>query len=253
MKKPTFLLILNILSSVLIAQREHLKVVFDNETLDNHDTIYHFDKWKGTIDKIVFEITADIPLYTEDIEFYLDGEVRGCDKHRQLLRVNPSRVTKDFKYLITIRNFEYSTVSLRVQNYKYNFYSFVVLHDTEPKDLITDIVWKHPIQANRDDKTGISTALKTYFVNLEINTSEPIGLDDLRFSINGKYYNIENTKKKLSKTIFYSGAYALWKYDYTQELPLEEGVNTIQLEVHLSKVIPQRPKYYSTILYIKKE
>ena len=210
------------------------------------------EKSRADSEKIIFEIDADIPLYTEDIEFYLNGEYRTCDKHRELLRVNPSRSSKSFKYLISIRNFDYSTVSLRVKNYKYNFYNLIVLRETKIVGLVTDILWKHPIQANREDKTGISTTLKTYFVNLEINTSEPIGPEDLTFIINDVPYGMENTKQKLSKTIFYSGEYALMKYDYTQELPLEEGVNKIQLEIYHSKLIPQRPKRYSTILYIKK-
>jgi len=253
--KRLFILFLSLLSiTSTFAQSSQLYATYNDITLKlNNEQRHKLEVFNLSLIKL--DIESKTKLYIEDITGNLKDSNQPLTDNIQLVEVNPSRSTewKNYQIIFQFKNDKNKVdIDLFIKNETID--KAITLQFYKKKSpLDISITWKAPIQANRDDKTGIETMLPKYVINLEINSSEPLLEKDFRTLLNDSYQkNKVTTRKITARSIIGNNGKTIYQYDYTCEVELYEGVNKVKLEIATKEYVPEQKKSYSSVLYLNK-
>ena len=254
MKKCTITLLLLCATLFAFAQSNELNISFHNIKLKLDNDREHMLEVSDFL-LIKLKIETQQTLSIEDFSIEIDNRFLDFGERIQLVEVNPSRNTtwKTYQLIFKLNNDknaidinfniknEVLDNSMRLQFYK------------NKSNINVSVRWKTPVQANREDKTGVETILDKYVVNLEINSSEPLLADNFKILLNGVYQKGKISPRKVkAKAIIGKENETTYQYDYICEVELFDGINQIKLEVETKHYLPHQQKFYSTILYVNK-
>ena len=254
MKKGIFTLSFLCCVIFVLAQSNQLNVAYNNTKLqldnDKKHMLEAFD-----LSLIELTIETELTLYIEDFEVSFNNSFQKLDKKAQLIEVNPSKNVRWKTYQLVFRlenDQNLVDIGFFIKNEVLSH--FMKLHFYKKiSDLDISIVWKTPIQANREDKTGVETILPKYVVNLEINSSEPLLEDNFKILLDDTYQEDRVTPHKIkAKGIAGKNGKTIYQYSYTCDVTLIEGVNKVKLELITKHYLPQQEKFYSSVLYLNK-
>ena len=196
-------------SNQLDISYEKIKLKLDNERKHELEV---FD-----LSLIRLNIETKQALHIEDFKIKIDNSVQKIDEKIQLIEVNPSEKKMEKTYQLIFKldiGKNKLDIDFVIKNHaldhsmKIQFYS-----NNNPLDI--SMVWKAPIQANKEDKTGIETILPKYVVNLEVNSSEPLLENDFKILLNDAYQKGKvSPRKTKGQTIIGKSRQTIYQYDY---------------------------------------
>lgn len=254
MKKLIAFLPFLCLATFIFGQSDRIHISCKNTSLELGDKERYILE-ASDFSLIQLDIRTDLTLYIEDIEVKIRNDYRALKDKIQLVEVNPSKNTswKDYQIIFNIENESKSLdIDFSIKNEILNN-TIKLQFNLKQNPFDISITWKTPIQANRDDKTGIETILPKYVVNLEINSSEPLLENNFKILLDGIYQKDKVSPQKIkSKSIIGQDGKTIYQYNYTCKINLHEGINKIKLEIETKHYVPNQKKFYSSILYLNK-
>ena len=236
------------------AQSKQLDVSYNKIQLKLDNELKHMLEASDFL-SLKLKIETELKLNVEDIEVYLDGDFQDFGKKIQLVEINPSetRIWKTYELIFRLDN------DKDIANVRFSLKNGLMTHIMQlqfykkKSNLDISINWKTPIQANREDKTGIETILSTYVVNLEVNSSEPLLENNFKILLNDIYQKNKVSPRKIdAKSVLGKNGKTIYQYNYTCEIKLHEGINKVKLELTPKHFVPNQDKFYSSVLYLNK-
>lgn len=254
MRKLTLLLPLLCIYTFAIAQSNEISVIYNDVQLKLDNDRKHALA-ASDFSLIKLKIETKFSLTVEDFSIEINNTFLDFGKKIQLIEINPSRNTtwKNYQLVFKLNNDKnIADISLVIKNEVLDKKMELQFYKNK-SNIDVSIIWKTPIQANREDKTGIETILPKYVVNLKITSSEPLLADNFKILLNNIYQNEKVSPRKVkAKAIIGDNNETIYEYDYVCEVELHEGINKLKLEVATKHYLPHQQKFYSTILYLNK-